>query len=346
MNFVLLMDMKSILTLLSLTFALQAGAAIKLSLIHSRDLRAPLLIVTKEAETPQQALQRYLKSLADNPDLLHLFAGQVPRIEIDSASNVTTEDFNNLAILIANSPKDYSSIRPRIDEFSASFARQGLSTAILPIVADLDLTLTDRRSLLELIAKNTKLLVAMGGDDVDPLAYQHAAIWAENTNIVRDNFEISLIRRFVQEGRGYLFGVCRGHQISSVALGYTLIQDVPRLIGNSVEHSLSQHKIKIFKTTHATLHSAQPSNAGTISEVNSLHHQSVKFRVGGPLELAALSEDGVVEALELKNGKGLLLQFHPESMDSIISRNIFREVSSRAFPRLAKSTVRLCAKAL
>jgi putative glutamine amidotransferase len=53
--------------------------------------------------------------------------------------------------------------------------------------------------------------------------------------------------------------------------------------------------------------------------VNSTHHQAVG-RVAAPLQVAAKSEDGIVEALELKPGGScwlpllLSVQFHPERL--------------------------------
>jgi len=55
--------------------------------------------------------------------------------------------------------------------------------------------------------------------------------------------------------------------------------------------------------------------------VNSTHHQAVG-RVAGPLRVTAVSDDGIVEALELKHEATHLLpyfmtvQFHPERLAS------------------------------
>jgi len=53
--------------------------------------------------------------------------------------------------------------------------------------------------------------------------------------------------------------------------------------------------------------------------VNSTHHQAVA-RVAGPLMVAGVSGDGIIEALELKPGAAEILpfllsvQFHPERL--------------------------------
>lgn len=46
--------------------------------------------------------------------------------------------------------------------------------------------------------------------------------------------------------------------------------------------------------------------------MNSLHHQAV-FKLGDGLQASAISEDGLIEALEWKNDPFLLgVQWHPE----------------------------------
>jgi putative glutamine amidotransferase len=64
----------------------------------------------------------------------------------------------------------------------------------------------------------------------------------------------------------------------------------------------------------------------------------IAYKPGGLLELAAVGPDGVVEALEFKNGRGILMQFHPELMqssfgDSIIKQVLRQEAQVRRAPR-------------
>ncbi|MFN7454831.1 MAG: gamma-glutamyl-gamma-aminobutyrate hydrolase family protein, partial [Pseudobdellovibrionaceae bacterium] len=125
----------------------------------------------------------------------------------------------------------------------------------------------------------------------------------------RDKTEIQVIQRYTAEGRGCLLGIGRGAQSAAVALGYKLNQDLSSLLESGEVHRDSVHQMRLHSTRHNLLRDA----AGTSwTKVNSLHHQSIIYRTGGPLEIAATGEDGVVEALEFKNGRGVLLQFHPE----------------------------------
>ena len=61
--------------------------------------------------------------------------------------------------------------------------------------------------------------------------------------------------------------------------------------------------------------------------VNSLHHQAIK-RLGDGLEIMALAEDGIVEALYLPGNRYLrAFQWHPERMfdTDAFSRLIFAD---------------------
>ena len=119
-------------------------------------------------------------------------------------------------------------------------------------------------------------------------------------------------------------GICRGSQIASVALGYELIQDIPFHLENDIGHSDTWHDIHLLPTTHSIL--KETASKSDTLYVNSLHHQSVKFKEGGPLEIAARSDDGITEATEFKNGRGLLLQFHPELMENNLGYQILSQV--------------------
>jgi putative glutamine amidotransferase len=167
----------------------------------------------------------------------------------------------------------------------------------------------------------------MGGDDVTPEFYSEKVTHARKFIKLRDFHEIELIRHYYLKEQGFIFGVCRGLQITSVALGYKLYQDIETEIGSKVKHASNDHPIQLVDTDHQLL-----KNMGLSAhfDVYSYHHQSVKFHAGGPLQVAALSEDGVIEALEFKNGKGLLVQFHPELKDSVETRLMMSAVSAKS----------------
>ena len=96
----------------------------------------------------------------------------------------------------------------------------------------------------------------------------------------------------------------------NVAFGGTLYQDIPsQLPQSNVDHYFGTkraHKIEI--KGESNLHQI----LGDSALVNSVHHQSVKDLAEGFI-ITAVAEDGVVEGIEMKNGKPIFgVQFHPE----------------------------------
>ena len=80
-------------------------------------------------------------------------------------------------------------------------------------------------------------LVLTGGGDVDPKLYgeaRHDTFQAAETG--RDDFEIALARAAVVKGIP-LLAICRGMQVLNVAMGGTLIQDIPtEIVGVGCGH--------------------------------------------------------------------------------------------------------------
>ncbi len=157
-------------------------------------------------------------------------------------------------------------------------------------------------------------LVLSGGDDVDPALYgQEPHPKLRDVDRRRDDFELALVREAIRRDQP-LLAICRGQQVLNVALGGTLVQDIPSELG-VVEHDSPgertdrRHKVAV----------AAGSRLRAILErdeiaVNSIHHQAVA-RLGGGLAVSATSSaDGVIEGLELPGARFVLaVQWHPES---------------------------------
>lgn len=280
---------------------------------------ANLILPVRSSETPQAAAERYLHELSKNPELMELFEGRLPHLPTDNIRPLQDNHREARALLMANLPKDYTQNSERVQSFIKIFSQARHESFILPINANLGLSHTETRDMLDQISTKFPLLVAMGGDDVEPRLYGKENFHARNTIPARDQFEIQLIKHYVATEKGFLLGICRGSQISAVALGYQLIQDLPFHKGEQVKHGNDWHPVDVYTTKNNIL--SQLTRTGSL-QVNSLHHQSVIYKEGGPLEIAARSSDGTVEATELKNGRGLLLQFHPELMYNELGRNI------------------------
>jgi putative glutamine amidotransferase len=124
----------------------------------------------------------------------------------------------------------------------------------------------------------------------------------------------------VFQQRKPLLAICRGHQIMNVALGGTLVMDIPSQRPNALNHGRTDLSHQVVHQVRLTTGSllAKITGRRTLG-VNSTHHQAVG-RIAPPLKATAASEDGIVEGMELKPKlNGLLpfflsVQFHPERL--------------------------------
>jgi putative glutamine amidotransferase len=133
----------------------------------------------------------------------------------------------------------------------------------------------------------------------------------------RDVAELQIIDEVFAQ-RKPLLAICRGHQILNVALGGTLIVDIPTQLPGPVNHRQMERKMEPVHSVTLTPQSQLAKVTGKQKlNVNSTHHQAIG-EIAGLLESTALSEDGIIEAMELKD-KTLLpfmvsVQFHPERL--------------------------------
>ncbi len=316
-----------------LVFLLGSLASAKMHLVewHVKNVLAPFILPVRDSETAQQASERYLKNLAKNPELFGLFNAETPQLKTLQFKEVTSENANQRVLLQANSAADYTKNSERVQKFKFYFEKLKQDNFLLPIFPTLGLSFFEQREVFDLIYENFAIYAGLGGDDVDPLLAHQENFHARDVVGERDLAELRLIRHFIRRGqseknplkKSFYFGTCRGSQIASVALGYKLIQDIPFQVETKIDHSEEWHSIKIMPTTYNIL---GQSSRNSVLKVNSWHHQSVIFKNGGFLELAALSPDGIVEATEFKNGRGLLIQFHAELMDNSLGQQILSQV--------------------
>lgn len=172
-------------------------------------------------------------------------------------------------------------------------------------------------------------LVLSGGGDVDPARYGGRRS-ANNYGIDfdRDEFEIELVKAAAVR-RLPTLAICRGMQVVNVALGGTLIEDIPGETG-SADHTVIGHQV-FNGHQHVRLDPtclvARVVQAVDI-EVNSIHHQAVRNLAPG-VRAVGWADDGVIEAIEHEDSGWPLLgvQWHPEYLgdaDDPASRALFK----------------------
>lgn len=192
-----------------------------------------------------------------------------------------------------------------------SIAEAGGMPVLLPL-------LTNKELLREAYDSVDGLLIP-GGEDVHPRFYgetPHEKLGT--TSEIRDEVEIQLIRWAYEDDKPVL-GVCRGLQIINVALGGSLIQDIPSQQPSELVHSPDEDRPNMWDAGSHSIAIAPTSQLASILkrpsiDVNSLHHQAVK-KLSNKLTVTAKAPDGTVEAFE-GSGKRffIALQCHPEML--------------------------------
>lgn len=167
-----------------------------------------------------------------------------------------------------------------------------------------------------------------GGDDISPVYYgEESLLQSELSPDERTDFEIALLKEVMALKKPVL-GICLGMQLINVAMGGSLIQDIPMQITNPLNHR-QPHLVEIKEGTLLYRIMAEIPSSPIVSH----HHQSVKSP-GIGLFISAVSNDGVIEAIELPEYPFLLgVQWHPE-----------RELESNYTRRLFKAFVEACVR--
>ncbi len=169
------------------------------------------------------------------------------------------------------------------------------------------------------------LIVTGGGFDIDPALFgattRHPSVTTKDR---RTAFELAATRGALARDLPVL-GICGGQQLLNVALGGTLIQDIPDEVPNCLPHRQPNprdepgHDVRVIAGT--ILH--RITGAETLA-VNSAHHQAVKA-AGPGIVVDAVAGDGVVEGIEDPRRRFCLgVQWHPEFGIGEADRRIFR----------------------
>ncbi len=173
-------------------------------------------------------------------------------------------------------------------------------------------------------------LLLPGGIDVVPTLFgQEHHPNLGDTDEAQDRFEIAIARE-AWNRRMPIMAICRGIQLLNVALGGTLIQDIPALSPSDLVHRQTAARPEPSHEIHVDEASALFGLTGSRFAVNSFHHQSLD-QIAEPLRVVARAPDGIVEAVESDEHPLLIaLQCHPEEMavSDPVSQALFRRFVS------------------
>ena len=155
-------------------------------------------------------------------------------------------------------------------------------------------------------------LVLTGGGDVGPRAY--GAVRDDRTGGVRDfrdDAELALVRAALERDVPFL-GICRGLQVLNVALGGTLHQHVPDVVGHEGHAGGAGRYAMLPVRVEPSSRLGKALGAKTVT-VSHYHHQAAD-RLGTDLTACAWADDGLVEGVELERHRfALAVQWHPEA---------------------------------
>ncbi|MCK5685146.1 gamma-glutamyl-gamma-aminobutyrate hydrolase family protein [bacterium] len=176
------------------------------------------------------------------------------------------------------------------------------------------LPFTKNRNILPAMIEHIQGVLFPGGNDIEPEFYNEPPdkkLGEVDKDL--DLFQIEVLNLAIAQKKPVL-GICRGIQIVNVALGGTLIQDIPTHFNTPTLRHMQKtisfdtdHEIKIVPGSRLY------ELFGTHIMVNSRHHQSIK-NPGKGLVVTALAPDGVIEAAQHKTLPIDLVQWHPELM--------------------------------
>jgi putative glutamine amidotransferase len=227
------------------------------------------------------------------------------------------------------------------DYLGFALSRPLLAAGALPLLLPYVELAAERRWLLDHL---DGLLLGFGRD-LDPSWYgaaPHPSMTATARH--RDEIELDLAREALHRGLP-LLGICRGLQVLNVALGGTLYRDRSEYPEPARDHPGGDWD-RWERVCQATLgHGPMPEHPqhpvsmvpgsvlaktlGGQAVTNSYHHQAVRD-LGAGVEVAAWSDDGIIEAVEVPSAPGFALAVQWELQESWQADERFLEVF-RAF---------------
>jgi putative glutamine amidotransferase len=178
----------------------------------------------------------------------------------------------------------------------------GIATLLPPQPVDTDIART--------VLDRLDGLIITGGRDIDPAVYgQEAHPRTDEPSGNRDAWELALLAEALRR-RLPVLGICRGAQLLNVALGGTLHQHLPDVLG----HTRHQQGDAVFSTStvRTVAGSRIAALIGETTDAQCYHHQAID-QVGTGLLASAADSEGVIEAIEMPDRDFVVaVQWHPE----------------------------------
>ena len=199
-------------------------------------------------------------------------------------------------------------VRVRVNEaYTNALAAAGLIPVVLPPMD---------ASLAAAALDDVAGLVLTGGEDLDPRLFgEDPRPETGQPHPRRDAYELALARTACAL-RIPTLAICRGIQVMNVALGGTLVQDIPSQRPSTIDHDPPGKRAdRVHRVDVAAGSRLAQALGSTLVFTNSSHHQSVD-RAAGDLRPTAKTKDDIVEGAESIDPAWWMLgvQWHPEEL--------------------------------